>query len=147
MWAKILRYLPEFESGVLTGLDSEGRPLSVRCRPQPDPEAGVLRLALPEALAIQAGPACLLFHRHDERLWNLLSFVVRGALACDGGGWVVRPARFVSGVGIGGLMSYVHFLVDGRRTTTHYLRQRGLARPRIAWQEWLAIIDRAKRAD
>ena len=146
MWANISRYLPKFDSAVLSGLDAAGRPFSVRCRPQADSANQVLRLPLPEAAPLMPGPACLLFHKHDDRLWNLLSFVVRGRLERDEQGWVLRPSQFIPGVGIGGLMSYIRFLVDGRRTTNRYLRKRGLPRPRIPWHEWQAVFDQAKEA-
>ena len=145
MWPNLTRYLPEFENGVLTGLDAAGRPFSLRCQPQPDATAQLLRLSLLEKTPLRPGPACLLFHKHDDRLWNLLSFVVRGTLERDGQDWILRPLQFVPGVGIGGLMSYVRFLVNGRQTTNHYLRQHGLARPLIAWHEWQDIIAQAKK--
>ena len=36
MWAEITKYLYEFESAVLSGLDEAGYPFSERCRPYPD---------------------------------------------------------------------------------------------------------------
>jgi hypothetical protein len=144
MWDSLLHYMSKFNSAVLTSLDAVGCPFSVRCQPQPDSTVRVLRLSLPEDTPLRPGPACLLFHKHDDRLWNLLSFVVRGTLEREGQGWILRPAQFVPGVGIGGLMSYVRFLVNGRRTTSRYLRKRGLARPRIAWHEWQEVFDQAK---
>jgi len=44
-------------------------------------------------------------------------------------------------MGIGGLLSYVRFLINGRRTTTRYLRRRGLARPPVAWDEFQLVFD------
>mgnify|MGYP001563759021 CR=1 FL=1 len=146
MWTSLTQYLPKFKDGVLTGLDADGGPFSLRCQPQPDSAARVLRLSLPGNTPLRPGPACLLFHKHDDRLWNLLSFVVRGTLERDGQDWILRPEQFVPGVGIGGLMSYVRFLVNGRRTTSRYLRKRGLARPHIAWREWQEVFDQAKEA-
>jgi hypothetical protein len=144
MWSEIKRYLPRFKSAVLTGLDAGGRPFSLRCKPQPD-VAGGLRLDLPGELPFEPGPACLLFHSHDERLWNLLSFVLRGTLETDPQGWVFHPEQFIPGMGIGGLMSFVRFLRHGRRTTRRYLAKRGLPRPRVPWDEWQAVFDRARQ--
>ena len=81
MWAEITKHLYQFESAVLSGLDEEGYPFSVRCRPYPDtsgPE--VLTVWLPPGTPIRPGPASLLCHSHDENLWNLKSFLVRGVL-------------------------------------------------------------------
>ncbi len=144
MWAEINRYLPRFKSAVLSGLEAEGRPFSLRCRPQPD-GAGGLRLELPAYVPLEAGPASLLCHSHNENLWNLLSFVLRGQLEKEGQAWVFRPEQFIPGAGIGGLISYVRFLRDGRRTTRRYLEKRGLDRPRVPWQEMQEIFDLARR--
>ena len=139
MWAQIQRYLPEFDSAVLTGLDETRRPYSLRCSVRLADRA--LALTLSPHMPLQAGPASLLFHKHDERLWNLKSFLLRGPLVERKDDWRFRPETFVPGVGIGGLLSYVRFLVSGRRTTTRYLRQRGLARPQVAWDEFQLVFD------
>jgi hypothetical protein len=66
MWDEIVKHLPGFESAVLTGLDTEGYPYSVRCRPYTDPVGRVLRMRLPAGGTMRPGPASLLCHRHDE---------------------------------------------------------------------------------
>ena len=83
MWPELLRRLPRFPSAVLTGLDASGRPVSVRCQPTPDQQAQVLRVAIPDGLELAPGPAGLLCHHHDEQLWRLNSFLVRGGLERD----------------------------------------------------------------
>jgi len=142
MWAEITGHLYGFESAVLSGLDEAGYPFSVRCRPYPDPSgAEVLRIRLPADTVLRPGPASLLCHRHDENLWNLKSFLVRGSLDHDVGGWNFEPIRFVPGVGIGGLPAMMHFFVGSRRNAARYLKKRGLARPRIPWDEINAVKD------
>jgi hypothetical protein len=143
MWTEINRYLPKFKSAVLSGLDANGRPFSLRCWSQPN-DVGELRLELPAYIPLEAGSASLLCHSHDERLWNLLSFVLRGRLEKEGQAWVFRPEQFIPGAGIGGLLSYVRFLRDGRRTTRRYLQKRGLTRPRVPWQEMQDIFEQAR---
>jgi len=128
MWSEIIRYLPEFKSAVLTGLDEAGYPFSVRCQPHADLSRYVLRAQVPEGCGIQPGPASLLCHKHDERLWNLRSFVLRGTLERDEQGWLLRPRQFIPGMGIGGLMGYVRYIRKCRRTARQYLEQRGLSR-------------------
>jgi hypothetical protein len=145
MWPDIVRRLPQFPSAVLSGVDGSGYPVSVRCTPQPDGAAQVLRLALPAGLDLQPGPAWLLCHRHDERLWNLKAFAVPGRLEQDAAGWLLRPRRFLPGIGIGGLWSYVRYLVDARRNAHRYLERRGLPRPKIPWDELTAMLERAQR--
>ena len=136
MWAEITKHLYEFESAVLSGLDEEGYPFSVRCRPYPDTFGpDVLTVWLPPGTPIRPGPASLLCHSHDENLWNLKSFLVRGALKKDAGGWSFEPGQFIPGAGIGGRPAMVQFFISCRRKTSRYLKKRGLARPRIPWDE------------
>ena len=136
MWSEILKYSDLYESAVLTLLADDGYPFSLRCNSEPDSANKTLRLVLPLGVGLKSGPASLLWHRHDERLWNLNSFGVRGLLLDDNKGWYVRPEAFIPGVGVGGWRSYVRFLVNGRRTTRRYLERRGLPRPKFDWAEW-----------
>ena len=139
---EVSRYLPEFPTAVLNGLDAQGYPYSVRCRPAPDRSMGTLRLSLPPETAIRPGPASLLCHGHDEELWNLKSFLVRGRLERgDEGGWTFVSERFVPGAGIGGAWGTVRAIIDMRRSAARYLRKRGLARPSIPWGEIEALKD------
>jgi hypothetical protein len=135
MWPDLIHYLPEFPSAVLTGLDAEGYPFSQRCQPQVDSAAQVLRLDLSPDVPVQPGRACLLCHRHDERLWNLKSFVVQGRLERIAEAWQLRPERFIPGMGIGGIMSYVGFVLNGRKTAARYWRKRGRPKPGVPWRE------------
>jgi hypothetical protein len=81
-----------------------------------------------------------LCHRHDENLWNLKSFLVRGTLARgEDGEWTFRPERCVPGAGIGGPMAMVRFVAGARKTAGRYLEKRGLPRPRIPWDAINAI--------
>jgi hypothetical protein len=143
MWTEIVKNMAAFPGAVLTSVDRDGYPFSQRCRPEADPVKQVLRVMLSEEEALRAGPACLLFHRHDDRLWNLKSFVVRGILASDSRSWYLAPQVFIPGMGIGGLPSYGRFLVQGRRTARRYLAKRGLARPRVAWEALAEMMSAA----
>ena len=145
MWDELVKQLGDFASAVLTGADASGYPFSIRCRPEPDAVAQALRVRVPEYANIQAGPAGLLCHKHDEALWNLKSFVVRGSLEQDAQGWLFRPQQFIPGAGIGGLIGMVKFLKDGRRCARQYLDKRGLARPSIEWDQIHAVWAEIKR--
>ena len=149
MWDDIARLLPSFESAVVTGLDAEGYPYSLRCKPWVDSSARVLKADLPTYASVQAGPACLLCHSHDENLWNLRSFLVRGTLAREGSEWTFEPLRYVPGAGVEGLRGMVNFVTGSRRNTNRYLKKRGLSRPRIPWKainEIKAQIQEEKRS-
>jgi hypothetical protein len=142
VWDEIVRLLPSFESAVLTGVDADGYPYSVRCKPAVDSSARLLRVQLPTYASIQAGQAGLLCHSHDENLWNLESFLVRGVLVKDAGGWRFEPGRFIPGIGIGGLPAMIRFFLSSRRKASRYLKVRNLARPSIPWDE----INAARKA-
>lgn len=132
MWPEIAKNLAAFETGVLNATDPDGYPYSVRCRPRQDPSAGVLRLDLAGMDEIQPGPASLLFHSHDEKLWNQKVFLLLGELEGVGDSRVFRPERPVGGMG---LTNAARMLIGIRRSTTAYLKKRGLPRPRIPWDE------------
>lgn len=143
MWAEIEKNLAAFESGVLNATDRQGYPYSVRCRPRQDRSAGVLRLDLPLGGDIQPGPASLLFHSHNEELWDLKVFLLRGTVEVAGGGRVFRPERPVTGTG---LRAAVRVLIGARKATTAYLKRRGLPRPRIPWDEIEAVKEPTPRS-
>jgi hypothetical protein len=102
----------------------------------------VLRVRLFEGIPLRPGPGSLLCHSHDENLWNLKSFLVRGVLFRYAGGWTFEPVQFIPGAGIGGLPTMIRFLAGSRRNAGRYLKKRGLERPRIPWDE----INAAKKA-
>ncbi len=143
MWSEIKQNLPDFSSAVLTAFDPAGQPFSLRCHPQPDEQLHALRFTFPPGLEIREGQACMLFHKHDERLWNLKSFVVQGIILRDESGWRLQPKRFIPGMGIGGPSSYVSFVIQGRRNTSRYLKKRGLRRPKVAWDEMADMMAQA----
>ncbi|HKH12949.1 MAG TPA: hypothetical protein VKA73_17540 [Rubrobacter sp.] len=136
MWPEIEKNLAAFETGVLNATDAGGHPYSVRCRPRQDPSAGVLRLDLGGEEEIRPGDASLLFHSHDEELWNQKVFLLLGKLEGAGDGLIFRPERPVGGMG---LRSAARMLIGARRTAAAYLKKRGLQRPRIPWNEIEAV--------
>ncbi len=146
MWRDVTRHLRDFESAVLTGVDVEGYPFSIRCRPEPDPATRTLRVQLPADLPIQPGPGSLLCHRHDQRLWNQKSFLVRGVLTGEPSGWVFRPSQFIPGAGIGGMKGLLRFVVSSRRAAQRYLAARGLRRPGIPWAQINATKAQVQRS-
>jgi hypothetical protein len=97
-------------------VDGDGYPVSMRCAPQLDETEQVLRVSLPEWTRITQGPASLLCHEHNQLLWDLRSFMLRGTLEPTGGEtWLFRPTRFVPGIGIGGPAGMVRFALSKRR--------------------------------
>lgn len=131
MWNKIVENLHNYPTSVLTGIDPDGYPFSIRCKPQPVPTLQVLRVQIPDNVPIQPGRASLLCHYHDELLWNIKSFALAGTLEKDVQGWLLRPQHFIR-VGDSGLDA-LRFLLNLRRASKKYLQKRGLPRPRINW--------------
>src|SRR5260370_40165587 len=147
MWAEVQRHLRGFASPVLTGVDSVGYPVSIRCAPQLDETAQVLRVSVPDWTGIRPGPASLLCHGHNQLLWDLRSFMVRGILEpTDGETWLFRPTHFAPGTGIGGPAGMGGFGLAKRRAPRRYLQPRGLARPRIDWVQLKALQARARQS-
>ena len=132
--ADVARHLRDYDSAVITGVDAEGYPFSIRCTPRPDPAAPLLRVQVPEHSGIQPGPASLLCHKHDDQLWNQRSFAVRGTLSKDAAGWTFHPQHFIPGAA-GDLWSLINFVRGARRAAKRYLAQRGLRRPKIPWKQ------------
>jgi hypothetical protein len=142
MWDEVVKRLPRFASAVLTGLDGGGDAVSVRCQPTLDHHAQVLRVEVPDGLGVVPGPAGLLCHRHDEQLWGLKSFLLRGSLERTGHDWVFHPNQLVRGMDTTPL-SNLRLLRDGRRTAKRYLAARGLPRPTIPWEHYAQLRDEA----
>ncbi len=146
MWDDMVRHMVGFSSAVLTGVDTSGYPFSMRCKPEIDASRKVLRVQVPEYADIRPGPTGLLCHKHDEELWNLKSFIVRGTLESGSRGWLFHPQKFTPGAGIGGLLGMVKFLRSGRRTAQRYLDKHDLSRPNIPWDEIQALWEEIKEA-
>ncbi len=145
MWDEVIKHLPEFPSAVLTDLDAEGYPCSVRCHPEPDHAGQALRVELPGRVAVGPGPAGLLFHQHDEVLLDQKFLLVRGILGRDGEAWTFSPRRFIPLLTTGGPISIMRFALESRRNAAAYLKKRGLARPRIPWVEIETVKEQAYR--
>ena len=134
MWDDIVKNLAKFPSAVLTGTDAEGYPFSIRCVPQIDQGQKVLRLQNMSQSLIQAGSAGLLCHSHNELLWDMKAFVVRGNLRQDEQGCVFQPTQFIPGGGVGSPLDQLKAIGKMRRSAKRYLEKRGLVRPQVDWQ-------------
>ena len=132
--------LRDFPDGVLTAVDSSGYPVSFRCQPSPSPHEGALRVAAPSWFDGDSGRASLMCHSHDDELWNLQGFFVRGEVDCDGDQLVFRPSLFRRSIG-GSPLDILRLLHQTRRASNRYLEKRGLVLPRVPWER----IEAAKR--
>ena len=95
MWAKAAKAIAKFEEGVITALDTDGYPVSVRQTKLPyDAQSGTMAVTLPEALGAAPGPANLLCHFHDDKLWSLRSIEISGRVERRDGGWRFVTEKF-----------------------------------------------------
>ena len=144
MWAEIMQRLPDYKNAVISGVNAEGYPVSVRCNPEPDAAAEILKVQTPDHVYVQPGPASLLCHKHDEKFWNQHSFIVWGRLdQCDGN-WIFQPLRFTPGASPD-MLSLVRFVISARRASQEYLEKRRLPRPTIPWNEIKALWAEVER--
>jgi hypothetical protein len=135
MWSDIVIHLGQFPNAVLTGKDREGYPFSIRCKPQVDEGRQVLHIPPFEQGFIQEGPAGLLYHSHNEALWDLKAVQILGRLQQAEGKWVFYPERFIAGAGLQGPVDQMRQLFKARADAKRYLEKRGLPRPKVRWDE------------
>jgi hypothetical protein len=154
MWnRRLAARATRYTTGVLSVEGEDDYPLSVRCAPRLDAKRRVFTFAsLPPLAADWRGPACLLFHAHDERLEELRQLVVRGELVEEGEGPILRVESFVTAYGRTNTDAMPHasaplhmlqFYWLGRRKARAYLAKRGAPWPPISYAE----IDRAIAED
>ncbi len=154
MWnERLARLAGAYTTGVLSVVEADGYPLSVRCAPQLD--VARRRFTFPEVAPIAVGwrgKACLLFHQHDDRLEGLRQVMAKGELTEDAGVLTLRVDEFVTANGrpntdvmphAGAPLHMFQFMLLGRRKARAYLAKRGAPWPPIPYDE----IDRAMKED
>lgn len=142
MWDEIVAGLAEHQEAVLTGVDARGYPFSIRCRPVADQARRALHIdALRDDGAIQPGSASLMCHSHNEELWELKAFMIRGDLQRAGEAWLFEPQAYLPGLGYG---NQFRDLMSSRRATRKYLKKRGLPRPSVRWDQITALRKEAE---
>lgn len=145
MWDKLLKLIPAYSPVVFNAIDESGYPFSMRCRPVLDEKEKVLRIPASDYLKLQAGAASLLCHYHDEQLWNLTSFVVRGHIEIGTNEYIFHPTQFIDGAGTT-FKHQIRVIQEGRSAAKKYLEKRGLPRPKIPWDEVKARYRRAQES-
>jgi hypothetical protein len=130
MWAEAAKWLAKYPEVVVTALDVDGYPFSVRqSASHYDAATGELPVVPPETFRPTGGPANLLCHSHDESLWNLSAIQIKGTLDRRADDWVfvilafTPPSRFA----LWDLMKRM------RAASRSYLARRQLAVPEVDW--------------
>jgi hypothetical protein len=130
VWAEAAKWLGRFDEAVLTGVDANGYPVSIRVNPRAyDATTGTLATTFPAALHVIEGPANVLAHSHDEKMWHLNMIQIKGRLESSDGGWVFQSTNFDAPA----KLAFVQFLRNNSTAAQKYLDKRGLQRPPINW--------------
>jgi hypothetical protein len=132
MWNNIVKQLSLFPDGVLTGIGSDGYPFSVRCKPWVDENNQVLLISPFGEDYIQPGPAGLLFHSHNQEMWDLKSFQILGVLEKTEQGWVFHVKRSIP-EGQPGPFDPFQMIIKSRAEAKKYYEKRSLPRPKVDW--------------
>lgn len=152
----LLALAADYPSAVLSWVQPDGYPASVRCRVRRVASSDSFEFeALPGLAVARRGPACLLLHMHDEHLEGLRQMVLKGILG-DGPaptGWpVFTVSAVVTANGrpdtdrmphAAAPLHMLQFFLLGRRQAQAYLRKRGSPWPPIPYDD----IARAVRGD
>lgn len=140
MQASVLaQCLLEFPNAVLTVRDADGYPFSLRCLPWMDATGSVRLAYISPRLGIRPGPASLLCHAHDRRLWNLRGFVVRGVVLQDPTGWFLLPEQVTEGAAMGGSLLTLRMLLAGWRGAHRFFRRYQATAPAVPWEKIRAV--------
>jgi hypothetical protein len=140
VWAEAAKWLGKFEDGVLTTLDTDGYPVSVRAVPERTTLARVsCAYRYPELRAVE-GPANLLCHFHNEKLWGLKAIQVKGRIEKHDDAWVFVTTTFNPPPKLAALSFIRHTNASAKK----YLDKRGVDRPTVNWAALKEIQRRAK---
>jgi hypothetical protein len=143
MWDEILDALEAHDSALLTGYDEHGFPFSVRCTPMADRKNRRLTIELPASADIQAGRASILMHSHNEELWDLVQFLIRGTLVKASQGHYFVPASTIGSPRKASGLEAIKTLRTVRRRGNAYLKHRNIDRPQVPWDDIHRLQGRA----
>jgi hypothetical protein len=141
VWDEAAKWLKKFPDAVLTMTDADGYPASVRVGTRNyDAATGELAAPIPSALTPVAGPANLMCHSHDEKLWSLQMIVIKGRVESRDSSWIFVSESFDAP----SRAAVVLFVRTLRRSAQRYLDKRGLSRPEVNWAAVKQVQQRAK---
>lgn len=151
MWNKLLAArAQQYSSGVLSIVDSNGYPLSVRCTVGLDDTGQRFTFPTPPPQAANwRGKACLLFHQHNEHLEGLKQLVILGELEYSEGLLTLQVSKFVTSNGRKDTDQMPHaasplhlfqFLWLGWRNARTYLARRATPWPAIQYEEFERLL-------
>jgi len=142
---RLLKLIDTYQSAVLSSVESNGYPASVRCQTRVDISHHLVIIPNPPTLAQNwRGRACLLFHEHDAGLEALRQMVALGELRDEDGILTFQIEKFVTANGrtdsdqMPHASSPIHmlkFFFLGRRNAQAYIAKRGKPWPPIPYDD------------
>ncbi len=143
MWTEAAKALAAFPEAVVTAVDPDGYPVSVRQNSlRYDATTGEMLLAWPQNIAVNEGPANVLCHSHDEKLWNIRALQIKGRLERRGDDWVFISSAFTPPSNM--VVALWRAAKSNRAAGNRYLDKRGLERPQVNWAAIKEIHRRAQ---
>jgi hypothetical protein len=143
-FSQVLRNMRAYDSAVLSWVADDGFPRATRTGLTPVPDAEAFAVDPPSDEPVRPGPAGLLCHKHDEKVWKLSSFVATGQLVGTAGRWRMTPSVFIPGVASSPAAT-IRTVRGCRASAARYLERRGLDRPQVPWQEFHEIAESVRR--
>jgi hypothetical protein len=142
VWAEAAKWLAKFDEAVSTVLDTDGYPVSIRVDTRSyDAATGQLPAELVGQLGCVEGPANLLCHYHDEKMWNIKAIQIKGRIEKRNSGWVFQSTVFNAP----SKLAMVSALRGASTSAQKYLDKRGLTRPAVNWVAIREIQHRASQ--
>jgi hypothetical protein len=133
MWDEAAKAMAEFSGAVVTAMDADGYPVSVRvAAPRYDAQTGRLPVVWPSDFAVTAGPANVLCHYHDEGLWGIRTLQIKGRLERCSEDWTFVSTDFKPPSRA--LMTLWRLAKSSRTTGLRYLHTRALKSPAVNWE-------------
>jgi hypothetical protein len=102
-----------------------------------------LAASLPSELRAVEGPANLLCHYHDEKMWNIQAVGIKGRVVERDGTWVFQSTDFNAP----SKLAILSFVKNARTSAQKYLDKRGLKRPAVNWDAIKEIQRRVSQAN
>jgi hypothetical protein len=141
VWSEAATALRKFDEAVLTSLDADGYPFSIRVDPRRyDAATGELHAIVPAEVRPVESPANLLAHYHDQKMWNIKMMAIKGRITREDAGWVFQSVSFDAPR----RLAVLSFVKDARASAARYLERRHLDRPKVNWAQVKEIQRRAK---
>jgi hypothetical protein len=144
VWQRAAEALSRFPEVVVTAMNRDGYPVSVRqASSRYDAETGELPVWIPASVAVMPGPANVLAHHHDENLSDLQMVQIKGRLEKRHCQWVFVSSVFTPRPS-GRLRSMLAMAKTMRRSSRRYLATRGLPPPKVNWTAIRGLQRRAQ---